>query len=58
MPILKRLTELYERRGILISTGLNPRDFGNLNTRLDPCGRAGAPPPDLEQYAAAEAVAG
>src|SRR6266567_1346904 len=30
MPILKRLTALYERRGILISTGLNPCHFGNL----------------------------
>ena len=30
MPILKRLTGLYERRGILISTGLNPCHFGNL----------------------------
>jgi methyltransferase family protein len=30
MPILKRLTGLYESRGILISTGLNPCHFGNL----------------------------
>jgi hypothetical protein len=30
MPILKRLTGLYESRGILISTGLNSRHFGNL----------------------------
>ena len=30
MPILKRLTALYESRGILISTGLNPCHFGNL----------------------------
>jgi hypothetical protein len=30
MPILKRLTELYESRGIQISTGLNPCHFGNL----------------------------
>jgi hypothetical protein len=32
MPILKRLTELYESRGIQISTGLNPCHFGNLPT--------------------------
>jgi hypothetical protein len=30
MPILKRLTGLYESRGIRISTGLNPCHFGNL----------------------------
>jgi pimeloyl-ACP methyl ester carboxylesterase len=30
MPILKRLTGLYESRGIQISTGLNPCHFGNL----------------------------
>ncbi len=30
MPILKRLTGLYESRGIHISTGLNPCHFGNL----------------------------
>jgi hypothetical protein len=30
MPILKRLTQLYESRGIHISTGLNPCHFGNL----------------------------
>jgi hypothetical protein len=30
MPILKRLTDLYESRGIRISTGLNPCHFGNL----------------------------
>ena len=30
MPILRRLTGLYERRGILISTGLNPCHFDNL----------------------------
>jgi hypothetical protein len=30
MPILKRLTDLYESRGIQISTGLNPCHFGNL----------------------------
>jgi hypothetical protein len=30
MPILKRLTDLYEDRGIQISTGLNPCHFGNL----------------------------
>jgi hypothetical protein len=30
MPILKRLTALYESRGIQISTGLNPCHFGNL----------------------------
>src|SRR5216683_956673 len=30
MPILKRLTRLYESRGIHISTGLNPCHFGNL----------------------------
>src|SRR5260370_20736804 len=30
MPILKRLTALYESRGIHISTGLNPCHFGNL----------------------------
>lgn len=31
MPILKRLTGLYESRGIRISTGLNPCHFGNLS---------------------------
>jgi hypothetical protein len=30
MPILKRLTDIYESRGIRISTGLNPCHFGNL----------------------------
>jgi predicted O-methyltransferase YrrM len=30
MPILHRLVGLYEERGILISTGLNPLHFGNL----------------------------
>jgi Methyltransferase domain len=30
VPILARLTNLYESRGILISTGLNPSDFGNF----------------------------
>jgi hypothetical protein len=30
MPILRRLTALYEKRGIQISTGLNPCHFGNL----------------------------
>jgi pimeloyl-ACP methyl ester carboxylesterase len=30
MPILRRLTGLYESRGIHISTGLNPCHFGNL----------------------------
>jgi hypothetical protein len=29
-PILPRLTRLYEERGILISTGLNPLHFGGL----------------------------
>jgi predicted O-methyltransferase YrrM len=30
MPILKQLIQLYESRGIEISTGLNPCHFGNL----------------------------
>jgi hypothetical protein len=30
MPIIRRLTALYERRGIEISTGLNPCHFDNL----------------------------
>ena len=30
MPILARLTHLYESRGIRISTGLNPSHFGNF----------------------------
>jgi predicted O-methyltransferase YrrM len=30
MPILRRLISLYEKRGIQISTGLNPCHFGNL----------------------------
>jgi|SRR5581483_9621941 len=29
MPILKRLTQIYESRGIEISTGLNPSHFGD-----------------------------
>ena len=31
MPILARLTRLYESRGIQISTGLNPSHFGNFS---------------------------
>jgi methyltransferase family protein len=30
VPILARLTQLYESRGIRISTGLNPSHFGNF----------------------------
>lgn len=30
MPILGRLTHLYESRGIHVSTGLNPNHFGNF----------------------------
>jgi Methyltransferase domain len=30
VPILARLTDLYERRGIRIATGLNPSHFGNF----------------------------
>lgn len=31
MPILARLVELYEKRGIQISTGLNPNHFANYH---------------------------
>jgi predicted O-methyltransferase YrrM len=30
MPIIARLAALYERRGIRIATGLNPKDFGGF----------------------------
>jgi hypothetical protein len=44
----------YSEQGFAVA--LEPSDFGNLDTRLEPCRRPAAPPPELEETAAFDAI--
>src|SRR5207248_372315 len=44
----------YSEQGFALP--LDPRDYGNLDTRLEPCRRPPAPPRELEEVAALDAV--